>query len=111
MLYSVYNFGSSQYDYYETAEPQASLNTEKPSHLRNRTLGATVDQAAWPLPPTAKRIGSGPDAVGRVAVKKTGAALGDISTDNPLVKGGLLAVAAVLAYKYVVKPGRRKARR
>ncbi len=110
MIWSTWNQGLGAFDYFDDGRPQQRLNVEKPSHLVSRTLGSTVDQAAWPLPPHARHIGSGPHAVGRVAVRKgIGVAVGDVS-DSSLVKAGLLVASAVLLWKYVVKsPARRTA--
>jgi len=110
MIYSVWNQGKSSYDYYEDASQQVSLNVEKPSHVVNRTLGSTVDQAAWPLPLAARTVGSGDAAVGRIATRKKLGGLGDDLATSPTVKAGLLIGAAYLIWKYVAKPGRRRRR-
>lgn len=106
MIYSVWNQGNSAYDYYEDDVKQASLNAPTPKHLSNRTLGSTVDQAGWPLPAGARLVGSGPSAVGKVASRTSGRALGAVDLGSPTTKAALLVVSAVLIYKYVVK-GRR----
>ncbi len=106
MMYSVWNQSAGAYDYFESPAQQASLNVEKPTHLVSRTLGSTIDQAAWPLPGDAKRVGSGEDAIGRVASIK-GAALGDDFMDGSAVKLGLLAASAILIWKYATKSRRR----
>ena len=103
--FSVWNQGLGAFDYYQSPAQQASLNVERPKHLVQRTLGATVDQAAWPLPANARHIGSGPHAVGRIA-SRNGSALGAIGGDGSLVKAALLMVAGALGWKYLVK-GRR----
>jgi hypothetical protein len=108
MTYSAWNVGTGQFDYFEDGQPQGKLNAPKPGHLRSRTLGATVDQAAWPLPASARYVGSGGAAVGRVASKKSASALGDLSTDDPLVKAALLVGIAYLAWRYVVRAPRRR---
>ncbi len=105
-IYSVWNQPLGAFEYFESTLPQQKLNVEKPTHLRSRTLGSTVDQAAWPLPGNLRRIGSGPEAIGKVAASKGGVSLGDYAAELPLVKAGLLVGAAWLAWKYVVK-GRR----
>lgn len=109
MIYSVWQQAKGVFDYYQTPNGAAKLNTEKPSHLRNRTLGSTVDQAAWPLPANATLTGSGQQAVGRVATNKSSSALGDASSDSN-TKILLLALSGFLLWKYVVKPGRRRRR-
>lgn len=110
MRFSVWNQSLGAFDYYEGGVEQRVLNTEKPKHLVSRTLGSTVDQAAWPLPANARKIGSGPDAIGRVASRRMGGALGDdLGGDNAqLVKAALLAGAGYLLWKYVVKAPRRR---
>lgn len=107
MMYSVWNQGAGVFDYYEDSRTQDTLNAPMPAHVGHRTLGLTVDQAAWPLPADARKVGEGGVAIGRVASRASSRALGDvIGTSNPLVKAGLLLAAAALAYKYVLK-GRR----
>lgn len=107
MQYSVFNVGTGAYDYYEDGREPSSVNTPSPTHVIDRTLGCTVDQAAWPLPADAKKIGTGPVAIGRVASMKRGGALGDVSLQSPMAKAGVLLGAAILLYKYVVKGKRR----
>lgn len=103
MIVSQWNQGLGAFDYFEGAHEQQELNTEKPKHLVSRTLGATVDQAAWPMPAGMRKIGSGPDAIGRVATSKRAGALGDSVGDMSLVKAGLLGLSAYLIWKYAVK--------
>lgn len=99
MIYSVWNQGAGVFDYFEDGALQTQLNVERPTHIAERTLGATVEQAAWPLPAAAKKTGSGAVPVGRIAAKKTGAALAGITDELSLVKIGLLGLAAYLAVK------------
>lgn len=107
MKYSVWNVGTAAFDYYETPEVATSSNTPKPGHLKPRTLGATVEQACWPLPPGAKLIGSGEVAIGKIAIHPS-AALGATPSDGSLAKGLLLAVAGALAVKVLLPRGRRR---
>jgi hypothetical protein len=113
VIYSVWKQASGTYDYYESSREQPTLNVEKPSHIRgSSTLGATVLQAAWPLPADAKLVGSGEQAVGRVAAKggQGGfSSVGDVSFDDPLVKAGVFVGIGVLLWKFVAKPKRRRA--
>jgi hypothetical protein len=109
MIYSVWNQGAGLFDYYETNAQQTQLNVEKPSHLGNRTLGSTVDQAAWPLPPAARKTGQGQIPVGRIATRKRAGALGAVADNLSLVKIGLLISAAYLAVK-TLGPKRRRTR-
>ena len=106
MIYSCWNQGKGAYDYYEDAARQESLNAPSPKHLRSSSLGATVDQASWPLPAGARYVGSGAAAVGRVASRTGGAALGAMDLGSPTTKAFLLVVSAALAWKYLLK-GRR----
>ena len=76
MIYSVCNQGARQYDYYRTAELQETANTPAPKHIRATKLGATVEQAAWPLPASAQKVGSGEYAQGRIASNKAVALVG-----------------------------------
>ncbi len=108
MQYSVWEPGRQLYSYYEDSREMATLNTPAPKHLSSRTLGSTVSQAAWPLPGDARKVGEGGVAIGRIASKSGGgSALGDDVFDKPIVKAGLLAGAAILIYKFVVKGGRK----
>lgn len=106
MMFSVWNQGVGAFDYFESGGRQASLNAPKPSHIVSRTLGSTVDQAAWPLPSAAKYVGSGPTAIGRVA-SRGGRALGADDGSMSTVKAVLLLGAGFLAWKVLVPGGRR----
>lgn len=89
------------FDYYATGTPQREVNVEPPAHLRGgRQLGITPEEAAWPLPGSAKRVGQGPLARGRIA--STRSALGFVDLDPGLVKVGLLGLSAFLVWKYVL---------
>ncbi len=109
--YSVWNQGTGLFDYYESSRAQATLNVEKPTHLRgSQTLGAFVGEAAWPLPSDARPVGSGSMAIGRVArARGSVSATGDVF-DSDTVRAGVLIGAAFLLYKYVVKSPRRRHR-
>jgi hypothetical protein len=108
MMYSVYNPGRLEYDYYQDARTQETLNTEKPTHVPNRTMGATPEQAAWALPSDAIKVGSGKQAIGRVAAKKTAAVLAGVGDDPSTMKIALALGAAFLLWKYVAKPRRSR---
>lgn len=99
MIYSVWNQPSRQYDYYRCTKLQKKANTPKPTHLlRSAKLGLTVNQAAWPLPKDAIRIGSGPYARGRVA-SLSGSPMGAFDLDTNLVGFVGLGLAAFLLWK------------
>lgn len=109
MIFSVWNQGTSQFDYFETDELQQKLNAPKPSHLVQRTLGATPEQAAWPLPRNARPIGTGPNAIGRVAAHKNSGALGDAASDNAVsVSAVLLLVGGALLTYHLLSPKPRR---
>ena len=103
VIYSVYNVGKLGYDYYENGSTATSANVEKPPHLVARTLGSTIDQAAWPLPSDAKLVGSGEHAIGRVASRSSRMPLGAFELGNLTVtKAALLGLSAFLLWRYVL---------
>jgi hypothetical protein len=102
MVYSVWNQPMRRYDYYQSSKPEMEANVEKPSHLRNRALGSTVEQSAWPLPLNARRVGFGDVAKGRVASTNGGGALGGFEPDLGLAGAAMLFFSAYLLWKYVV---------
>lgn len=106
MIYSVWRQSTGDFAYFDDGQPQARLNVDKPSHLRDRALGSTIEQAAWPLPAGARPIGSGPVPVGLVA-SVGGLGLGGISLGHisPTAKAALLVVAGLVAWKVL---GKRK---
>lgn len=110
MRYSVWNQGLGAFDYFESPDQQPSLNVEKPGHLVSRALGSTIDQAAWPLPGNVRHIGSGADAIGRVAARKSLAMGADVASDSGslLIKAGAIVAATVLIWKYAVKARHRR---
>ena len=99
MIYSVWNQGAGAYDYYESSNVQHTLNTPSPNHIRVKELGATIDQATWPLPTAARKVGSGKFAKGRVA-SRGGARLplGATMDTNTVAMLGL-GLAAFLLWK------------
>lgn len=107
MRYSVWNVGTRQFDYYDTAEAVTQSNTPKPDHLVSRTLGSTVEQACWRLPAAAVPAGSGPHAMGRVAIEPARALGGDDGAGMPITKGVLLLIAGALGVKFLMPRGRR----
>jgi hypothetical protein len=90
MLYSVWDPRARAFDYYESKEVQPT-HTPAARHVPTSGLGATPDETAWPLPPAARKIGSGATARGRIATRGLGAFEGA----SPFK---LLALAAVLFY-------------
>ncbi len=103
MIYSVWNQPDRRFDYYESDDRDPSANVEPPGHLRARTLGSTPDQAAWPLPPGARRVGHGAWARGRVA-SIASRPLGAFETlSSPLAKTALLVAAGYVAWRGLIK--------
>lgn len=66
MRYSVWNSETRAYDYYE-AQGDAGIHAGAPPRAASSSLGATPDQAAWPLPEGARRVGAGEMPQGRIA--------------------------------------------
>lgn len=62
MTFSVWRPELRQYDYYEDGVRTAAFPS--PRHLGGRVA---ADTAGWPLPPSARKIGSGPTVQGQVA--------------------------------------------
>jgi len=108
MRYSVWNPGQRQFDYYDGAGDDAGAHAPKPAHLRARTLGSTIEQAAWPLPLGATFVGSGAQAQGRIAAPRGGGALGASDEGGlGLIKIGLLVAAGIVGAK-VLTGGKRR---
>lgn len=97
MIYSVWNQAKQAFDYYQTNGVQKKVNTEKPSHMRSRKFGLTVDQAAWPVPSGARYMGSGSMPKGRIGNLKGRAALSGFEPNSANML--LLATAGLVAYK------------
>ena len=91
MVYSVWDHARRVYDYYETPKTSSAINAPKPGHLRAATLGTTPDDAAWPLPSDARKIGEGKYPRGHIATRKGGLAglgfLPDLTPTNMLLIG------------------------
>lgn len=75
MIYSIYNYGSRTYDYYQAPAKSATHAPVPPRANDQTAMGATADDAAWPLPLGARKVGSGPNAKGRIA-KRGGGGMG-----------------------------------
>lgn len=108
MIYSVWDQPLGAFRYFDDGVPQAHLNVEKPTHLRERALGSTIDQAAWPLPAGAREVGRGVVPVGRVA-SMSGQALGDDLDDSAATtKAVMLAIAGIVAWKVLSRKKRAR---
>jgi hypothetical protein len=75
MKYSVWNNGTRRYDYY-TAQGNAGIHAGAPPRASTFELGATPEQAAWPLPADATKVGSGELPQGRIASTEAKSAVG-----------------------------------
>lgn len=95
MTYSVYNYQTKKYDYFWSPESVRAHAPKPPTPSGVGALGSTPDQAAWPLPYGAKKIGSGDNPRGRIATSKGAMqtlGLGEFSFDNStnlIAMGGL----------------------
>ena len=72
MRYSVWNTAARAYDYYEAPTASSSVHAGAPPRSSSSSLGATTDEAAWPLPPNATKVGSGEQPEGRIASRNGG---------------------------------------
>ena len=90
MIYSVWNPAARAFDYYVSPEVQPT-HTPAARHVPASGLGATPEETAWPLPPTARKVGAGPQAQGRIAT------MSGFETAR-----GNLTIAAVLVAAYFI---------
>ena len=106
-MYSVWDHAERAYDYYRTPSNSAATSSPKPAHLRSAALGLSPDQAAWPLPSDARRVGKGKYPKGHIASRNGGMSLGilpEITPTNLLLYGAL----GYMVYTYLWKPSRKK---
>lgn len=100
MRYSVYNYTSKVYDYFDGPGPGGTHAKAPTMSAGIGAIGATPEQAAWRVPFASRKIGSGPMPQGRIA------SLGDDAGSGSL-PGPVLAVgAAVLAWWMLRRKGR-----
>jgi hypothetical protein len=98
MRYSVYRYGRNSYDYYEDGKVATATHAGAPP-VRARAMGATPEQASWPLPVGCKKVGEGPLPQGRIASTASAAApLGDLP---PIGTIGIAAGIAYLAWRFL----------
>jgi len=71
MKYSVWNNAARRYDYY-TAKGNNEIHAGAPPRASSFALGSTPEQAAWPLPAGAVKVGSGDVPEGRIASTEAG---------------------------------------
>ena len=100
MRYSVYNYETRQYDYYEGTGPKGTHAGAPPVSGGRSQLGATVEQFAWRLPASAQKVGSGELPQGRVASTGRASSLGDF-VDSDMVKWGTLAAIVYIGWSHL----------
>lgn len=98
MIFSVYNPSTRAYDYYQTTTGSGATHAGAPAKsMFASALGAAPEQAAWSLPTSAQKIGSGQIARGRIATKGSLVPFaGELWQDAGAIE--LAALAAVAAY-------------
>jgi hypothetical protein len=94
MIYSVWREELGTYDYYETPATLRDVETPAPRHLRGGKLGVSADNARWPLPAGAVKIGSGGIPKGAIARLPGQGTVGALSGFE--VPGGRLGMLALL---------------
>lgn len=105
VIYSVYNYGTHGYDYFETVSDNVTHAPVPPKAKDPSSLGATADQAAWPLPSGARKVGSGPVARGRIASSARSVGLGGVG--DLMDFNALDVVVAGVALWLMLKPKKR----
>lgn len=93
MRYSIYNYGTKSYDYYDDGKP-SSTHAGSPPFVSLGGIGETPEGAAWRLPMGARKVGSGEFPQGRIA------SLGGLESGADVVKLGALALAAYFAWRH-----------
>jgi hypothetical protein len=102
MMFSVWDHGERLYKYYSSPEKDAATSAPKPKHLGSAALGLSPEQAAWPLPSSAKLVGRGKQPRGYIAStggKPLGLIPGGISPTKLIIAG----VLGYFAYKSYVE--------
>lgn len=95
MRYSVWNNATRRYDYYQ-AQGDNAIHAGAPPRAAAFALGATPEQAAWPLPAGALKVGSGDVPEGRIASTEAGGFQLDIPS---AIMWGILGYLLVKAIK------------
>lgn len=97
------NLTTHQYDYYDAPDTPSNWHAPAPPSARETSaLGAVPEDAAWPLPASARLVGSGPSAQGRIANKGRVPALGDVSLGSPAT----MAIVGLGALYLLTRSGR-----
>ena len=111
MLYSVMNRRTRAYDYFESGEQEPWHSPPPPRTSGTSPLGAVPEEAAWVLPASAKYMGSGQNAKGRVAVRSraSGSALPfGLGAVEPAFAVAGAAAAMVAGLALLVKGGNQR---
>jgi hypothetical protein len=95
--YSVYNYDTHAYDYYEGRGPGGTHAGTPPMRKATSDLGASPEQVAWLLPAGARKVGTGDLPKGYIA------SLGGVESEGApdLIKIGIVAVGAYLLWKAI----------
>jgi len=89
LIYSVHNAVTGLFDYFEGG-PDTPINDDLPTpQLRAGRLGVAATDAARPLPPGARRVGSGSLPVGSISSGKPGLWKGTSKGTTPSGIAGL----------------------
>jgi hypothetical protein len=100
MKFSVFDTRSKQYDVYE-GPYDGRIHAGTPPTRKTMALGATVEQAAWPLPSGAKKVGTSIKPVGKVA------SLGDTTDTTGSFSWYYIAGAVAVAYYLTQRASKR----
>jgi hypothetical protein len=96
-MFSVWNPASRAFDYYQSPGQSSGAHAPKPPRAFGaRTIGATVDQAAWRLPPGSVKVGAGVSPRGRIA------SLGSIG-DDTLLLAPMVGLAAIIGVYLITR--------
>jgi hypothetical protein len=98
--FSVFDTKSKTYDVYE-GPYDGRIHAGTPPTRKTMALGATVEQAAWPLPFGSKKVGTSVKPVGKVA------SLGDTTTTTGGFHWYYLVGVAAVAYYFTSKASKR----
>jgi hypothetical protein len=98
MIFSVYHHGAKRYDYYEDGRTEGT-HAGAPTILATGKIGVIPEAAAWRLPLTAKKIGSGEIPRGRIASRGGGPLAGIELAPTTVAIGAVLGYLAYRAWR------------
>lgn len=67
MIWSVWNYKTKSYDYYQGGAATGTHAGTPPTPMISPEMGMSPEESAWRVPTGARKIGSGTGARGRVA--------------------------------------------